>query len=118
VDINREQLLCDRAASGAEHLDRVRPGWHDEINTESLDISCKQHCTAGQLTGEYTAQNCDQLGVHTYEQKITLGFFIEYLAKEEDYDLLTEVWKWEILMRREQHPVEPEPEEEEEPVLV
>lgn len=44
--------LC--AARGAALLDVARPGWHDEIDTNTLDINSATRCVLGQLYGYWT----------------------------------------------------------------
>lgn len=41
------------APMGADLLDRVRPGWADKIDVETLDLSSCTRCVLGQMYGDY-----------------------------------------------------------------
>jgi len=42
-----------RVARGAAHLDRVRPGWFNEIDEGTLSLDHCGQCIVGQLCGDY-----------------------------------------------------------------
>ena len=45
--------LEQRVAAGAALLDRERPGWWEEVDTERLDMASECDCVLGQVWGEY-----------------------------------------------------------------
>lgn len=45
--------LSDRVAAGASLLDRERPGWWEEIDTDQLFMWSECGCVLGQLEGNY-----------------------------------------------------------------
>lgn len=38
---------------GMELLDKLRPGWRDEIRVDYLDLGCCSLCVLGQVFGDY-----------------------------------------------------------------
>ena len=47
-------MRVSKVSGIAELLDDVRPGWHDEIDTDRLNMDCGKDCLMGQLYGGYT----------------------------------------------------------------
>lgn len=50
----------DRVAAGAALLDEKLPGWHDQIDTETLEMGDECRCVLGQLGSNQV--NLDRLG--------------------------------------------------------
>lgn len=48
--MNQYQEVVHR---GAELLDSLRPGWHEEIRTDALSMMSGCRCIIGQLTGDF-----------------------------------------------------------------
>lgn len=84
------ELMLDEVrrdiARGSAYLDDVSPGWHDEIDTETLDLNSGDHCVLGQLP----------IGSRVFEQ-----YSISWLSDHgfwfpggdsADYDVLTTEW--------------------------
>lgn len=44
-----------RARRGATWLDRHWPGWHEQLDLETLDINSSRDCVGAQLAGSYNA---------------------------------------------------------------
>ena len=40
--------------AGFEALSEIRPGFHNQIDIDTLDISCSENCIIGQLEGDYS----------------------------------------------------------------
>lgn len=77
----------ERVARGAARLDEVRPGWHRNVNVQTLDISSGRNCALGQVFGSY--------GVGTVAAGVTIdsaqhGFLSSVDAT---YGELTAEWK-------------------------
>lgn len=73
-------------ARGSAYLDDVSPGWHDEVDTETLDLNSGDRCVLGQLP----------VGSRVFEQ-----YSISWLADHgfwfaggnlADYVVLTREW--------------------------
>jgi hypothetical protein len=48
--ITQEQAY-ERVSAGAAYLDQIRPGWHNQIDEGTLELSHPYHCIIGQLCG-------------------------------------------------------------------
>jgi hypothetical protein len=62
-----------RVRRGSELLDRHRPGWEREVDTEQLDLGDTAHCLLGQLYGDYQS-GCDAIGLGRFDERATHGF--------------------------------------------
>src|SRR4051794_1029479 len=45
----------------ARKLDEIRPGWHNEISLDRLDLASYEECVLGQLYGRYDPMRDDHL---------------------------------------------------------
>ena len=88
-------------------LDEERPGWHDDIRLDSLIMHSTAHCICGQL--DLIGDNPDppeMEPVEGIEYSYTRGFFIPFRMKirgmdsEETWQLLTDIWKNEVIERQ------------------
>lgn len=52
-DVYGMTTLAERVDLGATLLDEKKPGWHEEINTDTLAIHLADHCICGQLFGSF-----------------------------------------------------------------
>lgn len=64
----------EKAQRGANLLDRRRPGWHREIDRETLNQGDTRCCIGGQLYGSYSELK-SALGL-SYEESVEHGFEI------------------------------------------
>ena len=84
---------------GAAWLDQVRPGWDQEIDLTTLEMSNCARCIVGQLWGW-----ADRLGTPkpAYYYHEDYGFDIpdEHLSIEGAYEKLAEEWRDLITSRR------------------
>ena len=95
--------LSRRVTKGARLLDEKRPGWADEIDVESLDLSNDCQCVLGQLHGYFTT-GVLRLWPERYIDACSAaaghGFNGDYgQAKREEDALLTAAWKRRIATR-------------------
>lgn len=103
-----------RVAKGVALLDEKRPGWEQEINLNTLDISSGQSCVTAQLSGEgHWHAGMTQLGL-TRGTYIAHGFNAESescdccepddvpegYVQEDAYAALNALWKGVITERR------------------
>lgn len=89
--------IYDRVAKGVELLDRVRPGWAKELNSDRLLISNCGRCVLGQLYGHYVEGHKE-----VFSTDAVLGSdygFDRNSLDWNEYDQLLEVWKREIAKR-------------------
>lgn len=59
-----------KVARGATYLDRVRPGWYNEIDVKTLEINDCHECVVGQLTKGWHPSKLGILG----DEVISYGF--------------------------------------------
>ena len=107
----------NEVAKGSAWLDKVRPGWHKEIDVETLNLGRPEACTLGQTFGRLASENLCQdgnfsiphgfglifkmplrkgfLGFGTVEDRGTLA-----AQKVKAYRILSATWIQEILRRR------------------
>lgn len=79
-----------RVEAGAALLDRIRPGWLDDIDLITLDLADPECCMLGQLYGKYRAGWPDAV------ISAELGFFADGPDREArvaEYAQLTEAWR-------------------------
>lgn len=89
-----------RAWRGARLLDRERPGWALDVDTNILWMSDGNRCILGQLYGGY-GRGLHQLDLAGVEGRaVVFGFTQPPKAKGLYYPNLTLAWKGEIERRR------------------
>ena len=64
--------IVARVRRGVAFLDKRVPGWREQVNPATLDISTHHYCVLGQLYGDYFA-GCMWLGLST-EASVRNGF--------------------------------------------
>lgn len=90
--------IAEKVQNGSNLLDRVRPGWRDEIDLDTLDIGSLDCCVMGQLYGSYT-RGLDALGLTgkatAHGFSLGMGLIREFPAGawKEKYEVLTDEWK-------------------------
>jgi hypothetical protein len=101
-------MLSKKVDKGAAFLDSHIPNWYNNVgDLESLDINSGMCCVLGKLgISRYgITHRCSpyMLIIHdlhlTIDEQIDYGF---YSFHNEDFSVLTELWKDAILDRREQ----------------
>lgn len=113
-----ESSLAARAAAGAKHLDSIEPGWFNRINLDKFDMSegwqyneNVKTCILCQLSPKLVEFDAAIHAPHDFprgriafkvneKNQINLGFYLRPHMME-DYPILTECWRDEILARRE-----------------
>lgn len=102
-----EYSIESRVKAGAELLDRIRPGWHDLIDLDILEMSDCTKCVAGQIYGTYMVFVYSELSdVEQWEDGRYTEWVHGFIAEDDDpdrqeeYDLLGQAWKAAILSRR------------------
>jgi hypothetical protein len=89
------QIAAARVAQGAAFLDRVRPGWADLINVDTLQMVQCYRCVLGQIYGDYCA-GVAAFGWHPYGEiilalpQVALGFVLA------DEDLHEGEYRWAL----------------------
>lgn len=88
-----------RVAAGAAYLDVVKPGWHNKIDVERLNLASCHQCVIGQLVGEYIVA---AVGLSTNADAAVLGFYVTPDDREKGiyYDALTRRWAKVIKARQ------------------
>lgn len=100
---------CERAAAGAGFLDVQQPGWYQEIDPETMELSHGGCCVLGQLHGEFrmglgrtSIFNLTSAPLAS-QSPVDLGFLcVQGVSPEEqdrDYGLLNRAWKVEVTRR-------------------
>lgn len=99
--INEE--LAERVARGAALLDKMKPGWFNKVNDQTLKLTNCVKCILGQLydyefkndrTSEYASETgygegMQRLGLNDYPTAEQHGF---YSKNTEYYRLLHDIW--------------------------
>lgn len=64
---------AERVAAGIAVLNENKPGWHDFINLDTLDLCSLSECVLGQVFGSYIAgtdelsiSSCDELSISSH----------------------------------------------------
>lgn len=86
-----------RIAKGVEYLDRNRPGWEHEIDTQLLDMHYDKYCVLGQLFGSHDAVVYVIFPDPSYT--IDYGFHVGY-DEIQGFEELTTMWRDYIEQRR------------------
>lgn len=107
--------MKEKVDAGAAYLDEVAPGWYNGIDLGRLNIADPYLCVCGQTFGSYSrALKLVEFEARCYADSILSAEGLEdYLrvatpwaithgfnAPWPDVDLLTSVWKAEIIRRR------------------
>jgi hypothetical protein len=94
------KVLKERAARGAELLDKMYPGWHNNIDIFTLDIAYGEQCVIGQLFGSFNKhlKRLDHVIPEDKEHKF--GFNMRRPCKDKTWAKLNKAWIKEILKRR------------------
>lgn len=87
------ELARERAAAGAAHFDKVRPGWFKAVDLDVLDMSAGNTCVSGQVFGLELFRWIDRRKVD-----IRHGLVLALGENDSDYDHngygpLTEAWR-------------------------
>ena len=88
---------ADRVDRGAELLDRVRPGWADEVGLEDLDMVHCALCMLGQLFGDFDRGDRALFPGDTLQPSRDHGFFASTIV---DYRALELEWRRVIAERQ------------------
>lgn len=90
-----------RAAAGAEYLDGQMPGWAEQIELATLELSSECRCVLGQLSdGDGYTGLRDDLHL-SVDAAVELGFALDPDADWEEWAGLDAAWAREIVSRRE-----------------
>ena len=100
----------EAAATGADLLDRLKPGWYRRINLEQLDVSRVDSCVVAQLyNGNYAAGRHDLERLHgDHITSWRYGFSVVGIPCEivrhrealiEYYQRLTTSWRQQVIAR-------------------
>lgn len=81
--------VASRVAAGAARLDADQPGWHRNVNVNTLDISSGSRCALGQTYGSY-AQGVQRLGLTSGEAS-SLGF--NTTGVHDNFAAITAEWR-------------------------
>jgi len=76
----------ERVARGAARLDEAAPGWHENINVQTLNIASGSNCALGQTYGTY-AQGINVLGIQGG------GSDLGFNAQGGEFNALTAEWR-------------------------
>lgn len=96
--------IAEHAAHlGAKLLDRMTPGWEQEIADEVFDMSDPERCVLGQVFGDYAVGRRDRLGISMDEAEdhgFELAQYDRNVSRDENYSALQKAWFKEIEQRR------------------
>lgn len=87
-------MYREEIVRGAAYLDKVRPGWRDQINLDTLDLGMCTTCVLGQLAGGKEsdwATVLDSFSITFGEDEHDLGFNL--WGEGEAWGTLTEEWR-------------------------
>lgn len=70
-------LMSRRVEKGAAYLDVKRPGWHEEINTATLEMDSPHNCILGQLYEDYS-YGIHRIRLHSVSKAAKHGFVLTY----------------------------------------
>jgi hypothetical protein len=97
-------MFEERVRKGADRLDKVKPGWANQVDVRTLDLGSFNGCVLGQL---YGTQKCHEVISDNWQEARALGFYLASieiggrgLTIQEAYAPLTAAWVAEILRRR------------------
>lgn len=105
------KIYSKRIKAGIRYLNRVKPGWYNHINLETLDLHDSYNCILGQAFQDYWNKVREEDAFEWDKSKITqskaqsLGFLLDSKFGDDyenghpyGYDLLTKVWYSHILL--------------------
>lgn len=90
--------LPDRIQAGVDLLDRTKPGWHDEIDLDELNLRSPGNCVLGQLFNDFD-NGRDTLRLSEDGAK-RHGFICAYTDGGCECPALTPRWRERIETRR------------------
>jgi len=79
ITIDFVEDVADRVEQGARTLNKVRPGWHKEIDLDSLELANTCDCVLGQVFGTYVD------GIQAIENQRP-GYNKGYLEEDEGFE--------------------------------
>lgn len=88
--------IKERVAAGAALLDERMPGWEQDVNPHTLDLSSPCHCVLGQIFGLYDHGVETMAQIPQFEAE-DQGF---WTSSDSEYDELTSAWYLLIRERR------------------
>lgn len=102
-----DPVIAARVDAGARLMDSQVPGWHNQVDTGSLDLASNYSCVLGQTYGSYA------VGVHKVfgffalgkrEKSSAYGFdVVEHMSDiqvRREFNELTRAWRVEIKQRQ------------------
>lgn len=104
-----EEKVRERVQRGAAYLDEMDPGWHRQVDPNTLELGSGRQCVLGQLHGEFrlglgrsrliSLSSAPQASLSpvAYGFKCVEGVSDEWQAR--DYELLTAAWRNAVLAR-------------------
>ena len=104
-----EEKVRERVQRGAAYLDEMDPGWHRQVDPNTLELESGRQCVLGQLHGEFrlglgrsrlislSSAPRASLSPVAYGFKCVEGVSDEWQAR--DYELLTAAWRNAVLAR-------------------
>ena len=104
--------LQKRVDAGARWLNKVKPGWYDNIELDNLEMKDANICICGQLFGHFMDVIIDKEDYSEREEHIEEKYMMTpnqcdargFDKRDEDsslvYDLLTSLWLEKIIMLR------------------
>ena len=104
-----EEKVRERVQRGAAYLDEMDPGWHRQVDPNTLELGSGRQCVLGQLHGEFrlglgrsrlislSSAPRASLSPVAYGFKCVEGVSDEWQAR--DYELLTAAWRNAVLAR-------------------
>ena len=104
-----EEKVRERVQQGAAYLDEMDPGWHRQVDPNTLELGSGRQCVLGQLHGEFrlglgrsrlislSSAPRASLSPVAYGFKCVEGVSGEWQAR--DYELLTAAWRNAVLAR-------------------
>ena len=92
-----KSIVALRAARGADLMDKVHPGWFQEIRLDDLDMASGVQCILGQVFGDFAvgARKLDLMGTDGGTRTIRYGFVSIFC-----YWRLRRAWCSEVERRR------------------
>jgi hypothetical protein len=98
-----ESRMPERVRAGAEMLDEIRPGWHNEVDFEILDMRNSCHCIVGQLYQHPDGRVCKTpWTTDRYDPEYGFDLCVDVFEPEpwDAFQVLQGLWIEEIIARR------------------
>jgi hypothetical protein len=84
-----------RVRAGMAYLDRISPGWREDVDIDNLKMSSDSRCIIGQVYGSYDRFRVRQY--MTWKKAYDLGFYEDDpFRRWIHYPKLTQAWKQEL----------------------